>query len=804
MKIYRVGGAVRDRLLGLKSNDSDWVVVGATHHKMKTLGFILVGNQFPVYLHPDTKEEYALARREKKVSKGYNGFEFNIDQISLFEDLARRDLTINSIAEDENGDLIDPFNGQKDLELKILRHTTEAFKEDPLRVLRIARFRATLPDNFIIAPETKKLISEIVDSGELKSLTRERVNLELKKVSDKGNVFIFFETLFELNVMSEIFPYISEHDLYYFSKINKWSFDEVIAILSINISPDLLKNKLSLTNYIVHFSHVFRTVFIGLVKNKKNINIIEIYKFIRDKDDLYLALNLLKKIEPNLNKLADVVFEIYSSYLIIKHAIWLQDNILKNEKNNRILSQTMEIFNKKYKNNINMENEIKMKLFGTDGIRGKAGKFLTASMALKIAMAAGIFFKRERKTGKILLGKDTRLSGYMIEDAIVSGLTAVGYDVMQIGPMPTPAIAFLTEDMRCDAGIMISASHNHFSDNGIKFFDSMGNKLSEELEREIEKIYFDDELIENSQQVDQKIGSSKRIDDVIGRYIVHLKHSFPKMISLRGLRVVLDAANGAGYKVGPTVLEELGAEVITINKSPNGSNINDNCGAIHPQQLAIEVKKYRADIGLALDGDADRVVIVDERGETVHGDHLIGALSKYLFDEKMLSSNCIVATLMSNSALEDYLKNMGLKLNRSNVGDKYVLDMMQKENCNFGGEQSGHIIVSDFAKTGDGLLTGLQILAYLIKTGEKASSLLRPFKLYPQLNENIKIAKKIPLDKIDGFNNLISKVESYKIRHLVRYSGTENLLRILLEGPDLSILELEMEELKTFLQNSLG
>ncbi len=443
------------------------------------------------------------------------------------------------------------------------------------------------------------------------------------------------------------------------------------------------------------------------------------------------------------------------------------------------------------------------KLFGTDGIRGKAGKFLTASMALRVAMAAGIFFKREQKTGKILLGKDTRLSGYMIEDAIVSGLTAVGYDVLQIGPMPTPAIAFLTEDMRCDAGIMISASHNYFSDNGIKFFDSMGNKLSEELEKEIERIYFDEELIENNQQTADKIGSSKRIDDVIGRYIVHLKHSFPKRLTLRGLRVILDTANGAGYKVGPTVFEELGAEVITINKSPNGHNINDNCGAVYPQQLAFEVKKYRADIGLALDGDADRVVIVDENGETIHGDHLIGALAKYLHNENMLSSDSVVVTLMSNSALEEFLINMNLKLYRSNVGDKYVLETMQKNESNFGGEQSGHIVISDFAKTGDGLLTGLQILAYIIKTGEKASKLLRPFVLHPQLNENIKISKKIQLDKISGFKEIISKIESYGIRHLVRYSGTENLLRILLEGSDRTILETEMDELKTFLYSNL-
>jgi phosphoglucosamine mutase len=445
-----------------------------------------------------------------------------------------------------------------------------------------------------------------------------------------------------------------------------------------------------------------------------------------------------------------------------------------------------------------------MKLFGTDGIRGKAGKFLSSTMALKVAMAAGIYFKREEKRGKILLGKDTRLSGYMIEDAIVSGLTAVGYDVMQIGPMPTPAIAFLTEDMRCDAGIMISASHNHFSDNGIKFFDSRGNKLSGNAEREIENIYFNEELLEISQQIDEKIGSSKRIDDVIGRYIVQLKHSFPKHATLMGVRVVLDAANGAGYKVGPTVLEELGAEVITIHRNPNGKNINDNCGALYPSNLAEEVKRYRADVGLALDGDADRVVVVDEKGETVNGDHLIGALAKYLKSESKLSKPCVIATVMSNVALEEFLEKNGIKLYRSNVGDKHVLELMQKKGCNFGGEQSGHIVMSDFAKTGDGLVTGLQILAYLTSSKEKASKLLRPFELSPQLQENIKISKKVPLEQIEGYQKLISEIEAKGVRHLVRYSGTENLLRILVEGKDVLLLENSLNSLSSFFKKSLG
>jgi phosphoglucosamine mutase len=447
-----------------------------------------------------------------------------------------------------------------------------------------------------------------------------------------------------------------------------------------------------------------------------------------------------------------------------------------------------------------MEN----RLFGTDGVRGKAGKKLTALMALRIAMAAGIFFKRDGRTGKILIGKDTRLSGYMIEDAIVSGLTAVGYDVIQVGPMPTPAVAFLTEDMRCDAGIMISASHNHFSDNGIKFFDYRGNKLSEKVEREIENIYHDEELLELSQQTDEKVGSSRRIEDAIGRYIVQLKHSFPKRITLMGLRIVLDTANGAAYRVGPTVLEELGAEVITIHKTPNGRNINDNCGALHPNNLAKEVNTYRADLGIALDGDADRVVIVDENGDVVNGDHLIGALAIYLKGENHLNKNSVVATVMSNQGLEEFLAEKEIKLYRSKVGDKNVLEIMQKKDIYFGGEQSGHIVMSQFAKTGDGMATALQVLAYMITKKRPASELLRPFELSPQILENISIGKKIPLDKIEGYKKKIDEVEERGMRQLIRYSGTENLLRILLEGKDVLLLNKTAEDLAEFFKKALN
>ncbi len=445
-----------------------------------------------------------------------------------------------------------------------------------------------------------------------------------------------------------------------------------------------------------------------------------------------------------------------------------------------------------------------MKLFGTDGVRGEAGSFLTAELAMRVAMAAGIYFKKYAKTNKILVGKDTRRSGYMIENAIVSGLTAIGYDVIQIGPMPTPAIAFITENMRCDAGIMISASHNSFEDNGIKFFDAHGDKLSSEVEEEIERIYHDKELIATSQALGKKIGKAKRIDDVIGRYIVHLKNSFPNDLSLSSMRIVLDTANGAGYKVGPTVLEELGAEVIVLHDKPDGFNINENCGALHTNELCKNVKKYRADIGIALDGDADRVVIVDERGEVVDGDHLIGALAHYLFEHGKLLGNGVVTTVMSNQALEDYLATFNVKLYRSSVGDKNVLEIMKKESLNFGGEQSGHVIMRDFAKTGDGLATALATLALLVETNQKASSALRPFELYPQKLVNLQVKEKKPLETIEGLGEVVEEVEKKGLRQLIRYSGTENKLRILLEGRDTKVLNESMDRLVSFFQKALN
>ena len=445
-----------------------------------------------------------------------------------------------------------------------------------------------------------------------------------------------------------------------------------------------------------------------------------------------------------------------------------------------------------------------MKLFGTDGVRGKAGRKVSALRTMKLAMATGIYFRKFSKTNKILVGKDTRRSGYMIENALVSGLTAVGFDVIQIGPMPTPAVAFLTENMRCDAGIMISASHNPYYDNGIKFFDSDGNKLNRNEEVAIEEIYEDEELIEKSQMTNGDIGKSKRIDDVIGRYIVHIKNSFPKSLTLSGIRVVVDCANGAGYVVAPTVLSELGADVVVLGDKPNGFNINEGCGAMHPEFTAKAVREYRADVGLALDGDADRLVVIDEKGRVVDGDKLMAVLALHLKEEGKLKGGAMVATVMSNQGLDEYLGKHGIELYRSDVGDKNVVSMMQEKGINFGGEQSGHIIFSDYAKTGDGISSALQALAYMIKTGKKASQAFEPYESYPQKLVNIKISEKRDFDAIEGLDELKNEVEAAGMRHLFRYSGTENKLRILLEGKDEFVLDQMMDKCTVFFRRELA
>ena len=446
-----------------------------------------------------------------------------------------------------------------------------------------------------------------------------------------------------------------------------------------------------------------------------------------------------------------------------------------------------------------------MKLFGTDGVRGKAGEFLDAYTALKLAQAAGMYFKSisSGKSRKILLGKDTRRSGYMIENALVSGFTSVGFDVIQIGPMPTPAIAYLTQSMRCNAGIMLSASHNPFEDNGVKFFDCNGDKLNTSIEKRIEDIFYNENLIRQAQVTNIDIGKAKRIDDVIGRYIVSIKSSFPASLNLNGKRIVLDCANGAAYKVGPTILDELGAELFVINAKPDGVNINKECGALYPDKLGAEVIKHRADLGIALDGDADRLVVVDENGDVIDGDKLIGALAVYLKSQNKLKNDKCVATVMSNIALENYLKEHDIELLRSDVGDKFVLEIMKEQNLNFGGEQSGHVIFADVAKTGDGLASSLQVLAMILHSGKKASEALNPFELSPQILKNLIVEDKIPLEKIDGLEDLLQKFRKKGLRDLIRYSGTENKIRLLLEGKNKKTVEKSMEELATFIKSKL-
>jgi len=444
-----------------------------------------------------------------------------------------------------------------------------------------------------------------------------------------------------------------------------------------------------------------------------------------------------------------------------------------------------------------------MELFGTDGVRGLAGGKLNAFTVMRLAMAAGVHFRKKAKTNRILVGKDTRRSGYMIENALVSGLTAVGYDVVQIGPMPTPAIAFLTENMRCDAGIMITASHNPFYDNGIKFFDALGTKLDQADEEKIEALFTNPEEIEEHFATKKAIGQSKRIDDVIGRYIVLIKNSFPRELSLTGMRIVVDCANGAAYQVAPTVFQELGAEVIVLGNKPDGFNINTNCGAMHPELLAEKVIETRADVGIALDGDADRLVLVDERGEVVDGDKLLGALAVYLKSHNKLANSKAVVTVMSNQGLAEYLGRHGITLYRSDVGDKHVLEVMKREGANFGGEQSGHVIFSDFAKTGDGLVSALQAFAYIIESNQRASKAFDVFELYPQEQKNLEISVKRPLDEIDGVAELFAKIESLGMRHLVRYSGTENVMRILLEGKEKKTLHAMMNETVAFFKEAL-
>ena len=445
------------------------------------------------------------------------------------------------------------------------------------------------------------------------------------------------------------------------------------------------------------------------------------------------------------------------------------------------------------------------KIFGTDGIRGVTNAYpMTPEISLALGKALTKYLSE--KTGghvKILVGKDTRLSGYVFEQAIASGITSMGADVLLVGPLPTPAIAFLTSNMRATAGVVISASHNPYTDNGIKIFDSTGFKLPDETEIEIENMVLGGERIIPPPLT----GKAKRIEDAVGRYIVFLKNTFPKDLTLDGLRVVVDCANGAAYKVAPIIFQELGAQVITIGTEPDGTNINVDCGSLKPEILSQEVVRSGSDIGIALDGDADRVVFCDENGNEVDGDHVLAICSSEMMEAGTLSTDTVVATQMSNMALENYLNKKGLKLERTRVGDRYVVEAMRKLGANLGGEKSGHLLFLDHSTTGDGLLASLQILSIMKKKGEPLSALAGIIDMFPQILNSLEIKEKRPFEEIPGLVELVRESEEIlgdKGRINLRYSGTELLARVMVEGESESLINRIASRVSSVISENIG
>jgi len=427
--------------------------------------------------------------------------------------------------------------------------------------------------------------------------------------------------------------------------------------------------------------------------------------------------------------------------------------------------------------------------FGTDGIRGRANGVITPELALRVGQAAGVVFRRGEHRHRVLIGKDTRLSGYMIETALVAGFTSVGMDVFQTGPMPTPAVAMLTRSMRCDLGVMISASHNPFDDNGIKLFGPDGYKLSDEIEDKIEALI--DADLTKSLAKSADLGRAKRIDGVHDRYIEFAKRTLPRTMSFEGLRIVIDCANGAAYQVVPEALWELGAEVISVGVEPDGFNINRECGSTAPEELCRKVREMRADIGIALDGDADRVLVADERGHIVDGDQLLAVIAESLKEDGRLAKPGVVGTVMSNLGLERYLGGIGLSLERTPVGDRYVLEHMREHGFNVGGEQSGHIIMSDFTTTGDGFVAALQVLAVVQKQGQPVSKVCHRFDPLPQVLKNVRYKSGKPLENAKvrtAIKQAQAKLNGQG-RLVVRPSGTEPVIRVMVEGDDKGLVE---------------
>lgn len=442
------------------------------------------------------------------------------------------------------------------------------------------------------------------------------------------------------------------------------------------------------------------------------------------------------------------------------------------------------------------------KFFGTDGIRGTANEgFMTAETALKVGMAAGRELLHGEPPHRVLIGKDTRLSGYMIESALMAGFLSVGMEVFLVGPLPTPAIAMLTRSMRADLGVMITASHNPFADNGIKLFGRDGFKLSDAQELAIEKRMGEaPELAASSH-----IGRAKRIDDAQGRYIEYVKNTFPKHLTLDGLKIVIDCAHGAAYAVGPVILYELGAEVISIGVQPNGTNINANCGSTHPELLCKTVQETGADLGIALDGDGDRLIMVDENGKVVDGDQLMAIAARQWHKSGRLRGGGIVATQMSNLGFERYLNQLGLHLHRTQVGDRYVLEMMRSQGFNVGGEQSGHLIFSEYATTGDGLIAALQILALLVEEDRPMSETANCFTPYPQLLKNIRYKGASPLDETHVQDAIRAAEQELgeKGRVFIRKSGTEPLIRVMVEGEDKASVDKWADSLAATIQEAV-
>lgn len=459
-------------------------------------------------------------------------------------------------------------------------------------------------------------------------------------------------------------------------------------------------------------------------------------------------------------------------------------------------------------------NQHQRKLFGTDGIRGVANiEPVTAETALKLGRAAAHVFTTLGGPGhqpgsrrKVVLGKDTRLSGYMLENAMVAGLTSLGVDVLIIGPLPTPGVAYITRSLRADAGIVLSASHNPYEDNGIKFFRHDGYKLDDEIEARIEGLVFSGE-IENIRPTATKIGKAYRIDDALGRYVEFAKQSFPRGRTLESLKIAVDCANGAAYKSTPCILRELGADVAVFHNQPNGTNINAGCGSTHPEQIQNLVKESGADIGITHDGDADRVLLCDETGQLVDGDEIMAVAAADFLNRGCLGGNTLVATVMSNFGLDETLAAHGGRVLRTKVGDRYVIEAMLREGCNVGGEQSGHMIFRDFATTGDGIVSALQILRVMADSGKPLSELKQVLKKYPQAQRNLRVREKPPLESLPGVQKLLADAESSlggKGRVLLRYSGTEPKIRLLIEGRDQDMIDSHADRIARALQESIG